>query len=182
LRGLLKPGSEGLAGLSGHLPPKENEMSKFGSLIADVSKPHKTILLDPVTEQPILDNSGKAAFIAGWAADSERGRSYDKQKRKELILRVKSSRNGQVEPDDALEQNIAKCAALVDSWYLVDRVTREAIDVPCTPENAADLLSEPGAGWIFLPVWIDLNSAANFLQSPSPPSGPMPSGTSETAA
>jgi len=65
---------------------------------------------------------------------------------------------------------------------LVDRVSGEVIDVPCTPENAADLLSEPGAGWIFLQVWVEANSAANFLPKPSQPSAPMPSGTSETIA
>src|SRR5260221_14208613 len=145
-------------------------MSKFGSLVADVSAPFKVSIIDPITDLPITDSSGKRCYISVWASDSARSRAYEKQRRKDLVLRVKQSRNGQVEPDDALEQNIAKCAHLVDSWYLVDRVSGEAIDVPCTPENAADLLSEPGTGWIFLQVWVEANSAANFLPKPAAPS------------
>ncbi len=156
-------------------------MSKFGSLVADVSAPFKVNIIDPITDQPIVDSSGKACFISVWASDSSRSRAYEKQRRKDLLLRVKQSRNGQIEPDDMLEQNIAKCAHLVDSWYLVDRISGEVIDVPCTPENAADLLSEPGAGWLFLQVWVEANSAANFLQKPSQPSAPMLNGSSETA-
>src|SRR6185369_13938670 len=142
-------------------------MSKFGSLVADVSAPFKVNIIDPITDQSIVDTKGNPCFISVWASDSARSRAYEKQRRKELILRVKSSRNGQVEPDDALEQNIAKCAALVDGWHLVDRVSSEVIDVPCTPENAADLLSEPGAGWLYVQVWVEANSAANFLPKPS---------------
>lgn len=155
--------------------------SKFGSLAADVSKPFVTELIDPTTEEVIRDKAGKAAFIAVWSTDSERARSRGKAKRKELNLRIKQSRNGIVEQDDALEENMATLAELTDSWYLVDRLTREPIDVPCTPENAADLYSPPGMGWLFIQPWVDANKAANFLQRPSKPSADMPALSSETA-
>ncbi len=152
--------------------------NKFGSLAADVSAPFKVELIDPATDEVIRDAAGKAAYIAVWSADSEKGRAFDKGKRKELMLRVRQSRTGKVDQDDALEQNIAKCAVLTDGWYLVDRVTGEAIDVPCTPENAADLYSPPGMGWIFVQPWVAANDAANFLPKPSKPSSGMPNGAS----
>ncbi|WP_158669510.1 hypothetical protein [Bradyrhizobium guangdongense] len=157
-------------------------MNKFASLAADVSKPFRVELIDPVTEEVIRDNSksvvdptdpdglrmvGKAAYIEIWAADGEKGRAFDKADRKALMLRIKQARNGKVEPDDALEKNIAKCAALTASWYLVDRLTGEPIDVPCTVENAADLYSPPGMGWIFVQPWVAANDVANFLPRPS---------------
>ncbi len=155
---------------------------KFGNLAADVSKPFMVELIDPSTEEVIRDASGKAAFIAVWSADSDQARKYDKAKRKDLMLRIKKSRTGKVDPDDALEENIAKLAVLTDSWYLVDRVTGEVIDVPCTPENAADLYSPPGMGWLFVQPWVGANDAANFLPKPSKSSANTPSPSSAPGA
>ena len=155
--------------------------SKFGSLAADVSKPFVVELIDPSTEEVIRDKSGKAAFIAVWSSDSEKARQFDKAKRKDLMLRIKKSRTGKVEPDDALEENIAKLAVLTQDWYLVDRLTGEPIDVPCTPESAADLYSPPGMGWLFVQPWVGANDAANFLPKPSKNSAPMPSPSSGQA-
>jgi hypothetical protein len=157
--------------------------NKFGSLVADVSKPFKVEIIDPTTESLIRDNTslnrdgtfaGVAMFINVWSTDSERARNIDKAKRDELRLRIKQSRNGIVKPDDVLEENIAKLAALTDSWHIVDRITGDVIDVPCTVENAADLYSPPGMGWLFAQPWVEANSPANFLPKPSKPSAPMP--------
>ncbi|HEY0330238.1 MAG TPA: hypothetical protein VGC77_14210 [Rhodopseudomonas sp.] len=153
-------------------------MSKFGNLVADVSKPLRVELIDPATEEVIRDRDGKAAFISVFASDSDRGREFDKSDRKKLNLRVKQSRNGIVEPDDQLEKNIAKCAFLTESWYLVDRVTLEPIDVPCTVENAVDLYSPPGLTWLFVQPWAEANKTANFLPKPAKNSAPTPSGDS----
>ena len=153
-------------------------MSKFGSLLANVSVPFKVELIDPATDQVIRDKNGKASFIAVWSTDSAKSRDYDKSKRKDLFLRAKASRTGTVAPDDALDQNIAKCAALTESWYLVDPVTLEQIDVPCTAENAVDLYSSPGAGWIFIQPWVEASSTANFLQRPLSNSSNTESGSS----
>ncbi len=153
--------------------------SKFGSLLANVSTPFKVELVDPATDQVIRDKAGKASYIAVWSTDSAKSREYDKSKRKDLFLRAKASRSGTVAPDDPLDINIAKCAALTDSWYLVDPLTLEQIDVPCTPENAVDLYSAPGAGWIFIQPWVEASSTANFLQRPSINSSSTPSTTSD---
>ena len=145
-------------------------MNKFGSLVADVTKPYRVELIDPSTDDVIRDKAGNPAFISIWAADSEQARLFGKQKRKELNLRIKQSRNGVVEPDDALESNMETCAVLTAGWHLVDRLSREPIDVPCTPENAADLYSPPGMMWLFIQPWGAANNAANFLQKPPKPS------------
>jgi hypothetical protein len=149
-------------------------MSKFGSLAADVSKPFIVELIDPSTDEPIRDKVGAAAFIAVWSADSERGRAFDKGRRKQLMLRIRQSRTGKVDPDDALEENIAKCATLTDRWYLVDRLTGEPIVVPCDADNAADLYSAPGMGWLFQQVWGGAINPSNFLPKPSKPSASTP--------
>jgi hypothetical protein len=140
--------------------------NKFASLVADVAKPFRVELIDPTTEDVIRDKAGRAAYIDVWASDSQQARQFGKQKRKELNLRIKQSRNGIVEPDDALESNMETCAVLTADWYLVDRLSREPIDVPCTPENAADLYSPPGMMWLFIQPWGAANNAANFLQKP----------------
>jgi hypothetical protein len=156
-------------------------MSKFGSLAADVSAPFRVELIDPTTEDVIRDKAGKAAYINVWSTDSEFGRAFDKKDRKDLMLRIKKSRTGIVEPDDALEKNMAKLAVLTDSWYLVDRLTGEPIDVPCNPENAADLYSPPGMGWLFIQPWVGASDAANFLPKPSRSSAPTPPKSSAQA-
>lgn len=149
--------------------------SKFGNLAADVSKPFVVELIDPSTDDVIRDKDGKAAFIAVWSSDGVQARAFDKSKRKDLMLRIKKSRTGKVDPDDALEENMAKLAALTESWYLVDRLTGDPIDVQCNPENAADLYSPPGMGWLFIQPWVASNDAANFLPKPSKPSALTPS-------
>lgn len=158
-------------------------MNKFASLAADVSKPFRVELIDPVTEDVIRGKDGKVAYIEVWSTDGPQARAHGKAKRKELNLRIRQSRNGKIEPDDQLEENIALTAMLTVGWHLVDRVTLEPIDVPCTPENAADLYSPPGMGWIFVQAFTGASSTANFLPKPSkgsattqtPSSGPAES-------
>lgn len=157
-------------------------MSKFTSLAADVSKPYRVELIDPVTEDVICDKSGKVAYIDVWSTDGPQARQYGKAKRKELGLRIKQSRNGKVEQDDVLEENMALAAFLTAGWYLVDRMTGDPIDVPCTPEAAADLYSPPGMGWIFTQAFVGASSAANFLPRPPKSSASTPSGDSGTTA
>lgn len=157
-------------------------MSKFASLAADVSKPYRVELIDPVTEEVITDKSGKVAYVDMWSTDGPQARQYGKAKRKELGSRIRASRNGKVEQDDPLEENMALAAFLTAGWYLVDRMTGEQIDVPCTAEDAADLYSPPGMGWIFTQAFVGSSSAANFLPRPPKKSASMPSGDSGTTA
>lgn len=149
-------------------------MNKFASLAADVSKPFRVELIDPVTEDLIRDKGGKVSYIDVWSTDGPQARQYGRAKRKDLALRIKQSRNGKVDPDDALDENMALAAAVTVDWYLVDRMTGEPIDVKCTPENAADLYSPPGMGWIFQQAFVGASSTANFLPKPSKTSAVTP--------
>lgn len=156
-------------------------MNKFASLAADVSKPFRVEIIDPATDDVIRDKDGNAAYIEVWSTDGPQARAFGKAKRRELNLRIKQSRNGKVEPDDQLEENIALTSMLTAGWHLVDRLTKEPIDVPCTPENAADLYSPPGMGWIFVQAFTGASSTANFLPKASTGSAITPSPSSAPA-
>jgi hypothetical protein len=173
-----------LADDAGHPAAKENcKMSKFGNLTkTEVAKPYRVELIDPVTNEVIVDKAGRKAFIDVYSTDSEKARGYDKAKRKDLMLRIRQSRTGVVEPDDALEENIAKCSVLTAAWHLVDPVTREPLKVDCSPEDAADLYSPPGMAWLFLQPWVAANHAANFLPPRPRPSVLTPPGAGATSA
>lgn len=138
--------------------------SKFGSLAANVSDAFKVEIIDPISDAALKDKDGKVAFIEVLSTDSDAGRAFDKEQRAVLRRKAMKSRNGLVEGADQLEENIAKASVLVKSWHLVDPVTKEALDVPCTKENASELFSAPGMNWLFVQVWVAANDSANFMQ------------------
>ena len=141
--------------------------SKFGSLSASVEETFRVVLIDPISEAPITDKSDppKTAYIEVYSTDSDAGRNFDREQRSAFMRRAGRGR-GQPD-DDGLEQNIAKLALLTKSWFLVDPVTREVIDVPCTPDNARELYSQGGTAYIFRQVWIEASAPANFIKRSS---------------
>jgi hypothetical protein len=156
-------------------------MGKFGSLAAAPADVHRVEIIYPATDKPIRDKDGNLAWIEVLPSDGEAGRAFDKEERAAAFRRARRSRSG-VDEVDQLEQNIAKCAALTKAWYLVDPVSLEKIDVPCTAENAKELYSAPGMNWLFIQPWVAANDAANFMKRSAPGSTPTPSTNSETAA
>jgi hypothetical protein len=140
--------------------------SKFGALAANVSESYKVVLIDPFTDQPIIDKSGNPAFIEVLSADSDEGRAFDRE-RGVALTRKALRRGGQSIDDDALEQNVAKLARLTKAWHLVDPVLLEPINVECSVENAADLYSSGGTAHIFRQVWLGANEPANFMRRSS---------------
>lgn len=156
-------------------------MSKFGNLAANTSEVFRVEIIDSATDEVLRDKSGKAAYIDVLAGDSVEGRAFDRERQQ--VYRKKAARTRGGVPDvDQFEENAAKCAALTKGWYLVDPVTREQIDVPCTRANAQELYSAPGMNWLFIQPWVALNDAANFIRSSSKNSTPSPSTSSETSA
>jgi hypothetical protein len=168
--------SDGHAGGRGRSPSaKGKQMSKFGSL-APSDKPYRVnIKLDG---KPIKDKDGNPFFIDVYSEDGAVGRRFDKEQRDTALANV---RNG-IEQPTQLEINIAKCAALTAGWYLVDPETLEAIDEPCTVENAKELYSLPLTTWIWLQPWAAANNHVNFIKRSVKSSTATQSGTSETAA
>jgi hypothetical protein len=138
--------------------------SKFGALAADVAHTFKVELIDAVTDKPIKDKHGKIAYIEVLSTDSPEGLKFDKEQRAVFRRKALRSRNGRVEGEDQLEENINKCAVLTKSWHLVDPNTLEPMDVPCTAENAVELYSAPGMNWLFIQPWTAAMDPANFIK------------------
>lgn len=140
-------------------------MSKFGSLIARVDKTFRVELPSPKQAGKLLkDKDGKVAYIDVLSSESEAARKFDREFQEKLADDVAA---GITEFPAQIEVNKQKCAALVTGWYLVDPETRDAIDIPFSPENAKELLTDPGAAWLFYPVWLGANKTANFMERPS---------------
>lgn len=157
-------------------------MSKFGALAANVSQGFKVVLIDPLTDLPIKDASGKEAFVEVLSADSEKGRAFENERAKQFNRRMMRGRAAQEEGEDQRQNNIAKLAALTASWHLVDPATKSVIDVPCSEANATELYSEPGMGWLFMQAWLGANETANFIKRSSKTSSPSPSTSSAATA
>lgn len=146
---------------------------KFGALTGAIEKTAKVIILDPATGQSITDTNGREAYIEVDYADSHVGRNFDKEQRQ-------AARNS----EEQMERNKAKTARLTRSWLLVDPVTHEALDVPCTEDNALELFNDPSpiANNIWMQAWLGANSLANFIKRGSANSTDTPSTTSANPA
>lgn len=139
-------------------------MSKFGALKANVDQTFKQEIISPLTGDILRDKDGKAAYFEVYSSDSKIGRDFDKEQRAAANRQI---RVGDLDPVDQLEVNIKKCAALTKDWYLVDPVSLEPIDEPCTPANALELFSDAGMKEYFMQAWLATNKTANFMQRPS---------------
>lgn len=137
-------------------------MSKFAALAADVATPCRVELLDPITDEAIKDKKGNPAYIDILSTDSAAAREFDAGERRRVTEKAIKGRSADL--PDQLETNVAKAAKLTKAWHLVDPVSRDVIDVPCNAENALELYSEPGMGWLFSQVWVGAANPANFMK------------------
>ncbi len=156
-------------------------MSKFGNLAANTSEAFRVKIIDALTDEVLRDKDGKESYIDVLAADSTEGRAFDRDRQAVYRKKAARTRGGLVDIDQ-FEENAAKCAALTKSWYLVDPVTKEPLNVPCTHANALELYKEPGMQWLFIQPWVAANDAANFIKSSSKASTPLPSTSFEQGA
>lgn len=142
--------------------------NRFGGLAANVTTPHRVVLLSPITGDPIKDKKGKEAFIEILASDSPEGRAFDKQRRAKFTKSVMQSPTGQPADDgDEFEANAEKLAVLTKGWHLVDPVTKEVIDVAFSKEAATEVYSAPGTGWLYRQVFAAAYNTANFMRRSS---------------
>ena len=149
---------------------------------AIASEAFRVMIIDAVTDAPLVDRDGAPAYIDVLSADSPKAREFDKNQRAIYRRKAMKSRNGIVEGEDQLDENINKCAVLTAGWYLVDPATKEALDVPCTAENAVELYSAPGMNWLFVQPWAAAQNAANFIKRSATTSTSSPSMNSEQAS
>lgn len=138
--------------------------SKFDALAAEVDVPFKVILIDPLTDGPILDNDGNKAFIEVLSDNSTEGQLFDKESRRVTNTRLMAGRKEAVANEDGVETNKRKTARLTKSWHLVDPVTHEVIDVPCTQAFALELYMSNRTHHIWQQVWMGAIEPGNFIK------------------
>lgn len=156
-------------------------MSKFGSLVAAPAEVFRVEIIYPATDKPLRDKDGNVCWIDVVSSDGPAGRAFDKEERAAAFRRARRSRSNTDDGADQLEVNIAKCAALTKSWYLVDPETKEKLDVPCTVENAKELYAAPGMNWLFVQPFTAAHDAANFIPSSAKGSTPSQSESSKAS-
>lgn len=141
-------------------------MSKFGSLSSGMAASYRVKLIDPLTDMPLKDKDGAQAYIDVQSAQSETGRSFDRMRQQASLSRMNL---GTVVEDEAdpLKQNAEKLAALTVGWHLVDPVTKEALDVECSREAAAELYILPHAYPFYLQGWVAAHRSGNFMKGSS---------------
>ena len=154
-------------------------MSKFGSLSGSAEEPFRVVLLDPSTDQPIVDVNGQSAYVDVLCAQSDAGREYDRE-RNSAQLR-KAARGRASFDDDLFESNVAKLSRLTVGWHLVDPVDRAPLDVPCGEENAAEFYRQKLCYPFFQQVFAAAHDTGNFLTRSSKSSSPSSSMTPGSA-
>jgi hypothetical protein len=153
-------------------------MSKFGKLAAEVDIPFKVFLIDPATDEEIVDKSGEKAFIEVLSQNSELGQQIDREQQRKTNARVASGRRDAMINEDNRAANQAKLSRLTKSWHLVDPESREPIDVECNQANALELYADRHMFHIFMQVFTASAEVANFIKRSSKTSSPLPSGNS----
>lgn len=113
----------------------------------DLETPKRLELIDPVTEDAIVDADGKPAFITIYSAQSRlfQERAFKIQAR--VKQKTRRSQKTELSFEEQLEAEARiYAAALGDEWHICRReagVWRK-IDAPCTPENAVNwILANP---------------------------------------
>ena len=92
-------------------------MSKFKGMSVPVDKAERMTITHPISTEPLVDKSGKAAYLDLFSGDSERARSYNRrstQKRLDMRGRAVVSA-ASIESD-----NYGLLAEITAGWYLVD--------------------------------------------------------------
>lgn len=140
-------------------------MSKFGSLAANVTTASRMQIIYPATGKPIVDESGKAAYIDLLSQDSAVARQHAKKKAAEQIKRV-------ITPDDpndlndAVDDQIDMLAVLAVGWHLVDPATRKPIEFPFNgPESARELFATLELQWLRRAAYVHVVNTANFMKA-----------------
>ncbi len=135
-------------------------MSKFSGLELGVDEPHRLVLVNPVTRQPMRDAKGNEAYIDHYSSDSEIARKHQRAiQRRRLAMRGRAK----ITPEELEAESSDILAALTAGWYLVD-LKGNVIDMPFSQENARELYSNPAVGWLREQLDESTADRANFSQ------------------
>lgn len=109
------------------------------SLNEEIETPKRLELVDPVTEEPIIDEKGRPAFLMVYSAQSDtfQRRAFKIQGRVQTKLKRKGAGKREFDVEKDAEAQIY-AAAFGDEWNIVrkEKGVWKSIDAPCTPENA----------------------------------------------
>lgn len=152
---------------------------KFAALKGQATLPSRMIIIDPITEKPIVDKQGNEAFIDMLGPDSDQALKIDRANNTAAVRKMRSGRNRQnPEDEDFIKDQVEKLSAVTVAWYLIDPATQEPLDVPFSKENASELYADRDLGWLRRQAWGHHNAEANFIMRSSKSSASSPSGAS----
>lgn len=119
-------------------------------------------ILHPKTSQPI----GIRFVILG--GDSETARAMLRKQQTRRLGNAQRNRNALSRTPDEIEaDNVELLAACTREWFTGNEATIEITPgewVPCTPENAARLYTDPGFAWLREQIDREIGDRANFLK------------------
>lgn len=139
--------------------------SKFGGLAANVTVPSRMTIIYPVTGKPIVDETGKEAYIDLMSQDSAAGRQLAKDRAAEQVKRIAKSGNAD-DMDDVVGEQIETLAVLTAGWRLVDPVTKKPIEFPFAGEaSARELFSAPELQWLRRAAYMHVVNTGNFMSA-----------------
>jgi hypothetical protein len=142
---------------------------KFGSLSSSVDEPYRVVLIDPKTDEPLVDLNGGEAYIDVLSSQSDAGRKFDRDRQKVITRRAMRNRSQDIVDDDQFEVNILKLARLTKGWHLVDPVSKESIDADFSQDAAVEFYKLPLAFPFYMQAWLAANEPANFMKGSSKP-------------
>jgi hypothetical protein len=142
-------------------------MSKFDSMELAVDQPTRLKLRHPITREPLRTVDGKEAWLDLLSNESRAAREYDDR----VIDRyLKRKTDGDLRAEGTAAENreeqSGRLAALTTGWFLVG-LSGAALDVPFSPQNAAELYGSPGMTWVRDQAQAHIASRANFMKPPS---------------
>lgn len=141
-------------------------MSKFAAMGVPVDKFARMTILHPYTNEPMVDQEGKPAFIDVYSGDSDRARSYNrKTSQRKLDMRGRAV----VSAASIESEGYGLLAELSVAWHLVD-LNGDAIDVPFTTQAARELYAEPSMTWLKEQVDAFAAARGNFSKPSANPS------------
>jgi hypothetical protein len=142
------------------------DFKTLGALCLETDRPYKVPLVYPGTEEVIKDKEGREAYIEVRSFDSAEAMGFDRERRIELNRKAVRGKLNQEVEQDPLDEQMRKLASLTMSWHLVDPVTRETIDLPCTSENALEIYKYPKLHWIYRRALGGALDEGNFTPKP----------------
>lgn len=120
--------------------------SDFAALGLDVEQPARMTIMHPVTEAPLRDHEGNAAYIDVYSSDSDRQRKHERTITNRRFRQMQGMRV-KMTAEQREEEALDLLAALTAGWRLL-ALDGSALDIPFSPEAARSLYANPATAWL----------------------------------